>query len=395
MPSTETPAPFDHEGDSWPEVIQQQLDHVRRSGQWREPMSLEEPGPTHTVAATGEVLVSFASNDYLGLRTHPSVADAAVEAVRTWGTGAGASRLIVGSRPLHHQLEEALADWRGSEAAVLFPTGYAANTGLLSTLAAPGVTVCSDELNHASIIDGCRLAAQRGAEVKVYPHLDLETLDGFLSDAPGLSIVATDTVFSMDGDLADIETLQRLCENHGSLLLLDEAHSVLGPHVPTTTGRNITVRVGTLSKALGALGGFVAAPRMIAELLVNQARSYIFTTAPTPADTAAAHAALAIYRSGEGESLRRRLRELVDRVAPAHPSPILPVLVGNEEAALDASAALRNRGLLVTAIRPPTVPTGTSRLRIAMSAAHQESDVDRLVTALDELGLKIHKGLGT
>lgn len=341
----------------------------------------------HQQLATGEEVVTFASNDYLGLSWHPQVRAAAIEAIGRWGTGSGASRLVVGTRPIHAELEAELARWRGTEAAVLFPTGYAANTGLLAALAGRGVTICSDELNHASIIDGCRLAGERGARVEVYDHGDLEQLDALLRSADGPTVVATDTVFSMDGDEADVDGLIELCGRHHSLLVLDEAHAVLGPGLPEAEPDIPIVRVGTLSKALGALGGFVAGPRQVTELLVNTARPYIFTTAPTPADTAAALAALDIVRSPAGDDLRRRLRENIDVLRAGHPSPILAVVVGAEDDALRASAALLDRGLLVTAIRPPTVAEGTSRLRVTVSAAHEPAEVRRLRASLDEFGL--------
>jgi 7-keto-8-aminopelargonate synthetase-like enzyme len=240
--------------------------------------------------------------------------------------------------------------------------------------------VCSDELNHASIIDGCRLGR---AEVVVYPHRDLVALDRALEGA-GRAIVVTDTVFSMDGDVVPVDGLLEVCARHHALLVVDEAHAVLGPDLPEQ--RDVTVlRVGTLSKTLGALGGFVAGPRKFVDLLVNRARPFIFTTALSPADTAAALAALRILRSEEGEQLRRVLRRHVQRVAPGHGSPIIPVVLGDERRALAAAAALLERGLLVPAIRPPTVASGTSRLRIALSAAHTDRQVGMLVAALAEV----------
>jgi 8-amino-7-oxononanoate synthase len=335
--------------------------------------------------------VSFASNDYLGLSGHPGVVAAAQAALDRWGAGAGASRLVTGSRPVHSELEHQLADWKGTEAAVTFPTGFAANLGVLCTLGGPGVRILSDELNHASIIDGCRLSR---SALAVYRHCDMVHLEELLADGASSlpTIVVTDSVFSMDGDVAPLPELVALCARHGALLILDEAHAVLGPHLPpaTETG-GMVVRVGTLSKTLGSLGGFVAASRDVVDLIVNRARSYIFSTAPTPADAAAALAALRILRSAEGAALTGRLADLIDRVAeagfapPGHPSPIIPVVLGSEQAALSASAALLDDGLWVPAIRPPTVPVGTSRLRVTLSAAHSDDDVGRLVQALAQL----------
>jgi 8-amino-7-oxononanoate synthase len=349
-------------------------DHVVDAGQWRAPRAFDPSAP--------DGLVSFASNDYLGLTHHPAVVAAAHDAIDRWGTGAGAARLIVGSRPVHHELEAELAEWKGAEAAVLFTTGFAANLGVFTTFAGPDTLVCSDELNHASLIDGRRLA---GAPLAVYRHLDAAHVDELLRANPRpRAIVVSETTFSMDGDVAPVDKLLDVCAHHGALLVLDEAHSVLGPDVEVPD--DVTVlRVGTLSKTLGALGGFVAGPRRYTDLLVNRARAYIFTTASSPADAAAALAAVRVLRSPEGDALKARLRANVDRLRPGHPSPVVPYVCGSEQRALDAAAALATRGFLVTAIRPPTVPPGTSRLRVALSADHTPDQVDALAAALAEL----------
>jgi 8-amino-7-oxononanoate synthase len=368
---------------TWNEWADAETARVRVAGQWRAPRDLDAAGPSGTLAPDGRPVVQFASNDYLGLTQHPKVVAAAHDALDRWGAGAGAARLIVGSRPVHTELERALATWKRAESAVLFPTGFATNLGVLTTFAGPDVLVCSDELNHASIIDGTRLAR---AEVAVYPHRDLDALAALLTDrGPGRRVlVVTDTVFSMDGDVADVDTTLALCRDHGALLVIDEAHAVLGPD-PDVDPDAPVLRVGTLSKTLGALGGFVAGPRRLTELVVNRARSYIFTTASTPADAAAALAAVEIVRSQEGDELRERLRRNVDQLREGHPSPIVPVPCGDEQRALELAAALLERGLLVPAIRPPTVPPGTARLRVALSAAHTVEQVRALRVALDEL----------
>jgi 7-keto-8-aminopelargonate synthetase-like enzyme len=274
-----------------------------------------------------------------------------------------------------------LAAWKGTERALVFPTGFATNLGVLSTFAGPGVRVCSDELNHASIIDGCRLG--RG-DVVVYPHRDMDALNRALAGSTR-SLVVTDTVFSMDGDVAPVAEIFEVCRRHSALLVLDEAHAVLGPEVEERAGADVAMlRVGTLSKTLGSLGGFVAGPAPFVDLLVNRARPFIFTTALTPADTAAALAALRVLSSPEGHRLRARLRSHVERLAPGHPSPIIPIVLGDEARALQAAAALLERGLLVPAIRPPTVAPGTSRLRVALSAAHTDEEVALLAQALRE-----------
>jgi 7-keto-8-aminopelargonate synthetase-like enzyme len=267
---------------------------------------------------------------------------------------------------------------------VLFPTGFAANLGVLTCFGGPDVLVVSDELNHASIIDGCRLAR---AECAVARHADPEHVDALLGGAGARrGLVVTDTVFSMDGDVAPVAELLDVCARRGALLVLDEAHAVLGPDAGVDDGVDDdgadVIRIGTLSKTLGSLGGFAAGRAAYADLVVNRARSYIFTTASTPADSAAALAALEILRSREGDELRSRLRAHVERVRPGHPSPIVPVVLGDERATLAASDALLEQGMLVPAIRPPTVPVGTSRLRVALSAAHTSEQVDALVDAL-------------
>ena len=305
----------------WADWVDGECRAVEAAGRWRRVVDLDEG------------LVNFASNDYLGLSRHPSVVAAAHEALDRWGAGAGAARLVAGSRPVHGDLEAAVAAWKREPAALLFPTGYAANLGVLATFG-----------------------------------------------GPGRAVVVTDTVFSMDGDVAPVADLAERCAAHGALLVLDEAHAVLGPE-PDLDGVD-HLRVGTLSKYLGAVGGFVAGPRPFVDLLVNRARTFVFTTASSPADTAAGLAALGVLRSDEGGDLIRRLRANVDLVAPGHPSPIVPVVLGDEEAAMAASAALREQGLLVPAIRPPTVAPGSSRLRISVSATHTPAQLQRLCEAL-------------
>jgi 8-amino-7-oxononanoate synthase len=366
---------------NWREWADEESTRIHAAGQWRAPRDLDAAGPEGKLAPDDRPVVTFASNDYLGLTQHPAVIAAAHAALDRWGAGSGSARLIVGSRPVHSELECALADWKHTERSVLFPTGFATNLGVITTFAGPGALVVSDELNHASIIDGCRLAR---AEVAIARHADPEHVDALLrASQVERKIVVTDTVFSMDGDLAPIDGLVEVCAHHGALLVLDEAHAVLGPE-PALDGVE-AIRIGTLSKTLGALGGFAAGPTHLCDLLVNRARSYIFTTASTPADAAAALAALAVVRSPEGDELRARLRAHVERLRPGHPSPIVPFVIGDERATLDAAAALLDNGMLVPAIRPPTVPPGTSRLRVALSATHTDAQVDALRAELAQL----------
>jgi 8-amino-7-oxononanoate synthase len=373
----------------WDGRLDRELARIRDAGRWRVTRDLTTTGPV-TGELAGRPVVTFASNDYLGLTQHPRVVAAAHAALDRWGTGSGASRLVVGSRPIHAELEAELADWKDTEAALLFPTGFAANLGLMTTLGGSDVTILSDELNHASIVDGARLAR---AAVRIYRHADLDHLAKLLvdvdSEARGPALVVTDSVFSMDGDVADIDGLVEACGAHDALLVLDEAHAVLGPDVAVAEAaarHGVTVvRMGTLSKALGSLGGFVAGPRRYVDLLRNLARPFIFTTAPAPADVAAGLAALRVVRSDEGRSLVERLGGHVDRLRPGHPSPVVPVVLGDEATAMAASATLLEAGLLVPAIRPPTVPEGTSRLRVALSAAHTDEQIDRLAAALHRI----------
>jgi 8-amino-7-oxononanoate synthase len=356
-----------------------ELHGVRDAGRWRSLRTFDARGPVGEL--DGKPIVSYASNDYLGLSTHPDVIAAACAATRRWGTSATASRLVVGNRPAHTDLEHDIAEWKHTDRALVFATGYAANVSVLTVFGGPDVTVFSDELNHASIIDGCRLSR---SQVVVYPHLDLDHLAEQLERTDGRSIVVTDAVFSMDGDLADTAALAALCATHDALLVLDEAHSVIGPEIELDPAA-VIVRIGTLSKTLGSLGGFVASGSDVIDLLVNRARPFIFSTGLSPADAAAAQTALAILRSPEGLELTTRLEHLIHRVKPAHPSPIIPLIIGDERAALQASLALAERGILIPAIRPPTVPLGTSRLRLALSASHTDQMIDTLIEALVEL----------
>ena len=365
--------------NGWTSWVETANERLRAEGRWRRPLTFDAEGPVGVLTDDGAKVVAFASNDYLGLSHHPAVVAAAHEALDLWGTGSGASRLVTGSRPCHHELEEALARWKNSDRAIVFPTGFAANLGVLSTFGHPGVLICSDELNHASIIDGARLSR---AEVAVYRHRDVDHLDALLGAATGPRIVVTDVVFSMDGDAAPVADIAAACRRHDALLVLDEAHHVLGPDLGPDLVDTDVLRVGTLSKTLGSLGGFVAGARPFIDFLENRARSYIFTTAPTPPDAAAALAALRVLVSAEGNALRARLAAHVEAVAPGHPSPIIPVVLGSDERAVAASAALRHLGVWVPAIRPPTVAPGTARLRVTVSAAHSDEHIALLVQAL-------------
>ena len=369
---------------AWAERVAARLDVIRAGGRWRSLTTLS--GVLPELELDGRKVVSFAANDYLGLAAHPAVVEAAHVALDEWGLGVGASRLIVGHRGYHDELEDELASWKRTEAALSLPSGFAANVAVLTTLADhPDVLVVSDELNHASIIDGCRMS--RGT-VAVARHADPAHVEELLTAHGGPAIVATDTVFSMDGDEAPVAELLEVCGRHGACLVLDEAHAVLGPWVDMSAAEASgveVVRVGTMSKALGSVGGYVAASRAVVDLLVNVARPFIFTTGTTSADVAGALAAVRIVRGAEGTALRIRLRHHIERIAFGHPSPIVPIVLGEERTALAAAAKLLERGLLVPAIRPPTVAVGTSRLRVALSAAHTDDQIERLARALAQL----------
>lgn len=352
----------------------------------------------HITAPAG---LDFCSNDYLGLRRDPRLAAAAAAAAREHGTGAGAARLLRGTTPLHDALEAALAAWKGQAACLLFGTGYQANSALLPSLLGDGDAVFSDALNHASLVDGCRLAKARGAHVGVFRHRDLDDLAERLATwqarrAPGgHALVATDAVFSMDGDAADLPGLLALCERHEALLLVDEAHAtgLLGPtraglaEAQGVAGR-VPLVMGTLGKALGGFGAFVACPEPLREHFVNTARGFIFSTALPPPSVGAALTAAAIARAEAWRAERALGHAARVRGAlglPAQPSAIVPVLLGDEARALVASAALQARGFDVRAVRPPTVPPGTARLRITTGAHLEDAEVDALITALEEI----------
>jgi 8-amino-7-oxononanoate synthase len=355
----------------WTAWADAQLDALRAAHRWRCTKTLEAP------------LVSFASNDYLGLSVHPSVRAAAMEALERYGLGAGASRLVAGTHAIHFELDNAIAAWQHCERALVFPSGYAANLAALSALGTADVAIFSDELNHASIIDGCRLSK---AKTHIYRHCNLNHLEDLLRSTNARKLVVSDTVFSMDGDIAPLNELSTLCAQHDALLVLDEAHAALQP-----AGQQLpceVLRVGTLSKALGSQGGWIAGSQALIELLTNTARSFIYTTGLSLPDAAGALAALQIYTSREGDELREALRLNVDYLQPAHPSPIVPLIFGAEAEALAASDHLREHGVFCPAIRPPTVPHGTSRLRITLSASHGEEDMMRLLQALTSLPCK-------
>lgn len=381
--------PFSHLAD--------ELKDLEAAGLRRHRRVLESPQGTRIVV-DGRECLSFCSNDYLGLASHPALIGAAQSAVARYGVGAGASHLVSGHSALHHTLESELAAFTGLPAALLFSAGYMANLGIITVLAGRDDEVFADKLNHASLNDAVLLSR---AKFTRYPHLDLVVLEKRLAASRAKrKLVVTDAVFSMDGDIAPVPELLALCERHDALLVLDDAHGfgVLG-----TGGRGILEHFGitserivymaTLGKAAGVFGAFVAGPVQLTDYLVQRARSYIYTTATPPLLSAALSASLQLI---EGEAWRReRLLELIAGLRQGlklrrwrlmdSTTPIQPVIIGTNQETLAVSEALRERGIWVPAIRPPTVPKGEARLRISLSAAHTVEDVERLAQVLNEL----------
>ncbi|HET9700273.1 MAG TPA: 8-amino-7-oxononanoate synthase [Burkholderiales bacterium] len=384
------------------EDIRAGLAALERDGLIRSRLTLEAPQGAR-VRLEGREYLAFCSNDYLGLANHPALVEAAREGAARFGVGAGASHLITGHHAAHHRLEQELAEFTGLPRALLFSTGYMANLGVVSALLGRGDTVFADRLNHASLNDAALLSRARFAR---YPHGDLDALERQLAASRARrKLVATDAVFSMDGDMADLPRLMELCERHDAWLLVDDAHGfgVLGEtgrgslaHFSPLLTRHPSrlVYMATLGKAAGVFGAFVAGASELVEHLVQRARSYIYTTATPPLLAHTLSRSLEIIRQEDWR--RERVRELVDRLRAGAaalrwelmPSrtPIQPLFVGDTREATALSARLRERGMLVPAIRPPTVPKGTARLRISLSAAHGPEDVDALLAALAEIG---------
>jgi 8-amino-7-oxononanoate synthase len=354
----------------------------------------------------GGSLISFASNDYLGLAADPRVVRAAVSAAERFGWGAGASPLVTGWRTPHQELADELAAFEQTEAAVLFSSGFAANAGAIAALAGQGDAVYCDKRNHACLFAGARLSE---AALRVYRHADADRLESILRRDRGRfrrSVIATDGVFSMEGDLAPLAKLADLADRFGAMLLVDEAHAtgVFGPEGRGASAHSgiadrAVVRVGTLSKALGSIGGFVAGSRRLVDRMVNHAATLIYSTALPPAAAAAAREALAIagaepWRREQAGALGQKLRDALsaaDIAVAQGAGPIVAVPLGDPHRALAVAQRLTERGYLVPAIRPPTVPRGTSQLRISVSAAHTHEAVDGLVTAL--IGLTTERGV--
>jgi 8-amino-7-oxononanoate synthase len=368
--------------------IESALADIRDRGLYRRMRMISGPqGPR--VLLDGRPVLLLCSNNYLGLADHPRVREAAAEAAMRYGAGAGASRLVSGNMRIHRRLEERLADFNGYQTSLLFGSGYLANTGVVQALAKPGEVVFSDALNHASVVDGCRLA---GAETFVYDHADVDHLAWGLREAEGRgSLIVTDGVFSMDGDVAPLAEIVELARRFDARVMVDDAHGTgtIGPDgrgsvAAAGLADEVDVLVGTLGKALGSYGAYVCCDRPMAKYLVNTARTLIFSTALAPPQVAAAMAALELLREEPRrvERLQRNARILRDALAdeglPAGDggeTPIVPVIVGDADAAVAASDRALERGVFAQAIRPPTVPAGSSRMRLTVMASHTKSEL--------------------
>ena len=381
--------------------LERRLEELTELGLYRRLRLVSGPqGPR--VVLDGQPVLLLCSNNYLGLADHPRVREAAAEATVRWGVGAGASRLVSGTMTVHRRLEDRLAAFKGTEAAVLFGSGYLANIGVIGALACePGGLVLSDELNHASIVDGCRLAR---AETAVYRHGDVEHLEALLRGAGGRpAVVVTDSVFSMDGDVAPLEELVAVARAHGATVVVDEAHAsgCCGPGGRGAVAEagldgQVDVVIGTLGKALGSYGAYAACSQTMARWLVNRARSLIFSTAPPPPAVAAALAALDVI--AEEPERRRRLHENAELLrgelaregfdTAGSSTQIVPLVVGEAETALAMCECALARGVFAQAIRPPTVPPGTSRLRLAVMATHTRDELRSAARVLGQAALQ-------
>ncbi len=365
--------------------------------------SLIEGEQLPRVRVAGQSVVMLSSNNYLGLAAHQKLKEAAKTAIDRYGCGSGASRLIAGNMELHEQLEERIARFKGTEAALVFNSGYHANLGLVSSLVGPGDTVFSDELNHASIIDGCRLSR---AEIKVYPHKDMAALEALLAESAESrrKLIVTDGVFSMDGDIAPLPDIVSLAKRYGAMVMVDDAHAtgVLGKDgrgVASLFGLedDIEIQMGTLSKALGCFGAYVAGSYRLKEFLINKSRPFIFTTALPPSVMASAIAAFDLVENepwrrdalqANADFLRRGLRDLGYNVFGSE-TQIIPVMVGDSSQTIQLSHMLLKHGVFASGVRPPTVPEGESRLRVTVMATHTSYDLQQALDAFAAVGKEL------
>jgi len=390
--------------NSFDDELNRRLDALREQGLYRELRRVDSP-QSPRIQIGGKTLLNFSSNDYLGLANDPILKDAVVRAVEKFGAGSGASRLICGSLAPFHELEEALAGFKQTGAALAFSTGYATALGTICALLGRNDIIVLDKLVHACIVDAARLS---GAKIRVFAHNDLNNLEKILKWTDGhprithhvsRTLIVTESIFSMDGDAAPLREIVALKEKHGAWLMVDEAHATgicgkggRGLADELGVADHIEIQMGTLGKALGASGGYICGSRALVDFLVNRARSFIFSTAPVPAAAAAATAAIEFVQTASGEArretLRVRVRQLKSQMANRQlqiPGAIIPILTGDETKAVEAAATLRERGIFVPAIRYPTVARGKARLRVTLTAAHTTEEINLLAAKLNEI----------
>jgi len=384
------------------QFFDEELEEVKRKNGYRflRTRDFNESGKSTHALLDGREVILFGGNDYLGLSHHPKVIEAAVESIREFGVGSQAAQLIHGHTRDHLELEKRIAEFKETEAAIVFPSGYQSNMAAISTLVGKGDLVVMDKLNHASLIDACRLS---GAEFRIFPHKNYERLCEILATYPtsGKKLIVTDSVFSMDGDLADLKILAQIKEKYGALLLVDEAHAIgvfgrrgSGLVEEQKAQDKVDIQVGTLSKAIGCQGGFIAGSQKIIDYFINFARPFIFSTGIAPHLCRAAKVAIELIESEV--KLREKLlwntfevrKELVNDlhldVGPSQ-SPIIPIMIGESERALQFSKGLLEEGIFIPAIRPPAVSPGESRLRLTISASHSKEDFKKLLLAIEKV----------
>ena len=385
--------------------LAERLEALRTQGLHRELRRVDSP-PGTRIRIDGRMLLNFSSNDYLGLANDPILKEAAIKAVEKFGAGSGASRLICDSLAPHHELEETLANFKGAEAALCFSTGYATAIGTICALLGKDDVIVLDKLVHACIVDAARLS---GTKIRIFAHNDLEDLEKILkwtttnsrhpSPATRHTLIVTESIFSMDGDAAPLREIVALKEKYGAWLMVDEAHATglygknrRGLAEESGVSEQIEIQMGTLGKAVGASGGYICGSRLLIDFLVNRARSFIFSTAPVPAAAAAATAGIRLIQSSEGERRRKllwtRVVELKSKIGNREseiPSAIIPILIGDETRAMATSAALREQGIFVPAIRYPTVARGKARLRVTVTATHTTEEINLFVATLNEI----------
>ena len=371
----------------------------QEESQFRSPRTYTPIDATH-VTYEGSTYLMMASNNYLGLTHHPHVKERALQAIQQYGTGSGGARLTSGSFPLFQELETRLAQWKGYEKALTFTAGFMANLGTISALAHKGDIIFSDELNHASLIDGCRLS---GAKVQVYPHKDAQALEPLLAESKhyGMRFIITDGVFSMDGDIAPLQELLELAKRYDALLIVDDAHAtgVIGKgrgtahHFHCESPRIITT--GTMSKALGSIGGYVCGSQTIIDYIINHSRPFIFATALSPADIGASLGALEVltqeprvYQNlrSNTEYMHKALQSF--GIPSSDETPIFPIIIGSNEDTLEASRLCEQEGIILSAIRPPTVPINTGRLRLTVTASHTKEELQKVIQVLQTLPIQ-------